>query len=205
MNAFTDLSRRDLLRRTGIVGLAVVGTAALGTGVARAEVRGFRWCSRCQSLWFSNGGNNGHCPVEDWFNHSHYQNGSNLYKLRLSSEQGHGQGGWHWCATCKAVWSLGMSPTGAFNLGFCPNNPLGGSAGHRNGELIITPDGTSWDSFRMEFDGDNNGPGAQRGWRFCRKCNVLFFILNGLNLTHCPKGGQHEPAPTDFWMRDEFH
>ncbi len=198
MSSPANLSRRDLLRKATIVGTAVATGVVVGAAPASATVSGFRWCSRCQSLWFANGGNNGHCPVEDWFNHSHYQNDSGSYVLRLSSEPGHGQAGWHWCATCKAVWVFGSGPGAS---GFCPNNPLGGSIGHRNGELIITPDGTNWDSFRMEFDGDNNGPFAQRNWRVCRKCNVLFFAGNGLHLTRCPRGGQHDPAPTDFWMR----
>jgi hypothetical protein len=68
--------------------------------------------------------------------------------------------------------------------------------------------GQSWASFRMETETNNNGPDRvarlQRSWRFCFKCNVMFFMGNGLDVTHCPAGGQHDPSRSDSYLMRFF-
>jgi hypothetical protein len=186
------ITRRTFYKTVGRLGIGIAAATALGVGVpaVAAATTGFRWCSRCQSLWFIGGGNNGHCPVSHLWDHSHYQNGSGRYVLRRDVEWGVGQHGWHWCKNCKAIYFLGNGERG---FGRCPNNPSGLTS-HTQGDLEISPDGEAWVSFLMETEELNNGPGAQPGWRFCWKCNVLFFQLNGLPNTHCPAGGQHDPS-----------
>lgn len=150
------------------------------------------------------GGNNGHCPVHHWFDHSHYQDGSRFYFLRFDFEQGAGQTGWHWCRNCKAVYYLGQGESGG---GRCPNNPSG-ATWHTQGDLVVRPDGQSFASFRMETETNNNGPGTvtrlQSGWRFCFKCNVMFFVNNGPAVTHCPAGGQHDQSRSDRYLMRDF-
>lgn len=196
-NDVTGVSRRAFLRRASIVGGAVSAILFVGAGQANADVSGFRWCSRCQSLWFTGGGNNGHCPVFHLWDHSHYRDGSGAYVLRRDVEPAAGEAGWHWCKNCKAVWFLGHGERGA---GRCPNNPSGGPW-HTQGDLEIAPDGRSWVSFVMEIEEVNNGPGeVQTGWRICSKCNVMFFMDNGLEVTHCPAGGQHDRSESLHYM-----
>ena len=40
------------------------------------------------------------------------------------------------------------------------------------------------------------GPSSQSNWKFCQKCNALFF--NGYNGGTCPKGGRHAAQGFDF-------
>ncbi|MGW4370547.1 hypothetical protein ACWEKT_33375 [Nocardia takedensis] len=192
------LSRRNVLGKAMWGGTAVAAGLVLGSAPAHAVVTGFRWCSRCQSLWFNGGGNNGHCPVTHLWDHSHYQNGSSTYTLRKSTEPGNGQIGWHWCKNCKAVYYSGAGEVG---WGVCPNDPSGLGV-HGQGDLEISPGGATWVSFRMETDVADNGPGTQAGWRSCFKCNVMFFSGNGLPVTHCPAGGPHDTTRSfNYLMR----
>lgn len=194
-------SRRQLLRTAGGLGVSLaLATAAVATQAQPAEAitSGFRWCSRCQSLWFIDGGNNGHCPVTHLWDHSHYQNGSGPYVMRRSVESGRGQVGWHWCLNCKMVYYSG---NGELGWGRCPNDPSGLGV-HQQGDQEIAPDRLSYVSFRAETELSNNGPGAQTGWRFCVNCNGMFFAGNGVSATHCPAGGTHSVAMTwNYLMR----
>ncbi|WP_117209266.1 hypothetical protein [Allorhizocola rhizosphaerae] len=174
-------TRRQVLR-TAVLLTAGAFAATVATD-AHAAVNSFRWCNRCQGMWFINGGNNGHCPVFHLWDHSHYTNGSGIYTIRRATESGRGQPGWHWCQFCKAVWYLGVGENG---FGRCPVWP---TIGHSPGEPV--PD-LQRDSFRLETDTDNNGPGGQDNWRWCHKCGCLFFAGNGLAATRCPAGGNHD-------------
>ncbi len=64
------MTRRTFYEMAGRIGVGVAfGAAALSLGAspAFAATGGFRWCRRCQSLWFIDGGNNwslpGHPPL----------------------------------------------------------------------------------------------------------------------------------------------
>jgi hypothetical protein len=130
----------------------------------------------------------GHCPVTHLWDHSHYRDGSGVYVLRRDVEPRARRTGWHWCKNCKAVFYLGQGESGS---GRCPNDPSGLGI-HSQGDLEVAPGGQAWVSFRMETEEANNGPGTQVGWRFCFKCNGMFFVGNGLSATHCSAGGQHD-------------
>ncbi|MDX3190457.1 hypothetical protein PV458_18780 [Streptomyces sp. MN03-5084-2B] len=165
--------------------------AAMSIPEAAAASSDFRWCSRCQAMWFTAGGDNGHCPVSHLWDHNHYLNGSGIYTIRRATESGVGQPGWHWCANCKAVWYLGRGERG---FGVCPIWP---TVGHSPGQPV--PD-LLRDSFRLEDVGNNDGPGGQTDWRFCHRCNGLFFAGNGIAATHCPSGGAHDGSQSGNYV-----
>ncbi|OLF12615.1 hypothetical protein BU204_28685 [Actinophytocola xanthii] len=193
------MNRRAFGRSAARLGVGVaVGSVVVGlsTVPAAAATDGFRWCRRCQSLWFVDGGDNGHCPVTHLWDHSHYRDASGAYVLRRDVEPGAGQTGWHWCEYCKAVFYSGQ---GELGWGRCPNDPSGFGA-HWPGDREIAPGGQRYVSFRMETETRNNGAGAQAGWRFCFRCNGMFFAFNGLPATHCPTGGRHDDSRSDRYL-----
>ena len=76
------LSRRSMLRIAGSSGLAVIAGSALAVGLespAYAAQSKWRWCWRCQGLWFSGNSTMGVCPVSEF---GHDFSGSGNYQLR---------------------------------------------------------------------------------------------------------------------------
>src|SRR5215831_5098077 len=83
------------------------------------------------------------------------------------------QSGWRWCRLCQGFWFAGNPTTGA-----CPAN---GTAGHSfvgSGNYAI-PRSSDW------FGGD------QPLWRWCNKCEGLWYAGNGTSGV-CPAGGGHD-------------
>lgn len=172
-------SRRDFLRTAGLATGAVLlgyATGVVPTAPALAATdANFRWCRRCQGMWRANAGDNGHCPVDHWWDHSHSQDGSGTYwstdrhgDVINGVVDNFGEPWLNWCTTCKAVF-IHWAPT------FCPNN----AAGH-------TPA-----AFAHKVEAAFMPPLSpfpkQAGWRRCDQCAGLFFIGNGLNTTRCPR------------------
>ncbi|MDQ3760961.1 MAG: hypothetical protein M3460_04480 [Actinomycetota bacterium] len=192
-------TRRELLRNAGrgAAVLAVAGiTVATTATPAAAVVTGFRWCNRCQTMWFIGGDNNGHCPVFHLWDHSHKTDGSGAYVLRRTPEGGNGQTGWHWCWTCKAVWYYGSGERG---WGTCPNSNF--NSGHSFGDSVID---LVRDSYRLETTFSNNGPGGQANWCLCQKCSGLYYGGNGVSATRCPAGGNHDGTQSrNYVLRTE--
>ncbi|PRY01429.1 hypothetical protein [Allonocardiopsis opalescens] len=186
MDARSD--ERVLDRRALIATALLAGTGlALGTAAAPAAAgtdTGFRWCGRCQGMWFAFGGDNGHCPVHHWWDHNHQQDGSAHYwfvdERPAPGQDSFGMLALKWCQTCKGAF-FGGGP------GVCPNN----SAGH-------TP---SVRTFRIESNllAPLSGFAKQGGWRRCVGCRALFFMGNGREVTHCPAEDHifHFPAAFD--------
>jgi hypothetical protein len=45
---------------------------------------------------------------------------------------------------------------------------------------------------------------AQEGWRWCKKCQVMFYGLHSSGLGACPAGGQHDPSQSGhYYIRVE--
>ncbi|WP_046729933.1 hypothetical protein [Streptomyces humi] len=179
-NADADGAVRRRVLLGGVLALAsgaVLGGAAnafAGTNAA------FRWCRRCQGLWRPGAGDNGHCPVSHWWDHSHYVDGSGVYWfVDQGGDYSHdrrtnGNLDMKWCRTCKAAYWDAGGPT------LCPNNPRG-----------HTP---SPETYRVETSRDFNPRYRhQAGWRACQNCFGYFFIGNGLGRTHCATGRWHVP------------
>lgn len=191
-------TRRELLRNAGrgaavlaVAGLTVATTAA----PAEAIVPGWRWCRRCQGMWFT-GSARRHCPVLDLFEHFHYDSGSAAYSIWRAPEITNGQPGWHWCWNCAIMWYWG---SGEHGRGVCPNDRWG--TGHFWGD----PFGTNpvRDSYRLEAAPRVPVLGGQSRWYWCKKCNGLFYGGNGIAVTHCPAGGNHDSSGSmEYFVRN---
>jgi hypothetical protein len=182
-NVEAAVSRRGLLGSA----LALASGAVLGsaTGAHAGTNAAFRWCQRCQGMWRAGAGDNGHCPVEHWWDHSHYMEGSGVYWfVDQRGDFNHdpvttGSLEMKWCQTCKAAYSTTPGTT------LCPNNPRG-----------HTP---SSETYHVEGPTDANPKYPhQAGWRICQNCFVYFFIGNGLSRTHCATGRWHVPLTVNL-------
>jgi hypothetical protein len=113
--------RRFIGRALGLATGLVLGGAAVLSMAQPAEAgtsSAFRWCRRCQGMWFIAGGDNGHCPVSHLWDHSHYQDGSASYWF-VDEQPAVGQDHFgmpvlKWCLTCKTAYiasGAGTCPT----------------------------------------------------------------------------------------------
>jgi hypothetical protein len=90
------------------------------------------------------------------------------------------QPGWRWCQLCQGLF-YSQNPT----QGFCPAN---GSAGHVSGPTAAV--------FRFDVLEGDNIAGTQPGWRWCGKCQGMFYVENPgsvcpAGLSHVDSGGAH--------------
>jgi len=170
-------------RRFGKAALSgAVGAAALARGGSAAAApptgrqNGWRWCSKCQSLFYGEHISSA-CPAGG----RHVNAGSYDYDLRHygfgSGEAPRVQPGWRWCSKCQSLFY------GENTASVCPS---GGS--HVNANSY---------NYALDFGGDGTAapPGAQGGWRWCSKCQGLFY--GGLGEPTggvCPSGGPHVNA-----------
>ena len=108
--------------------------------------RNWRWCSKCQGLWF--GGNAGSkCPAGG----AHTKVGSGNYSLVHAATSAPGQSNWRWCSKCQGLW-FGGNPAGK-----CPGGGVHTKVGSGNYTLA-----------------HQSGSG-QSNWRWCSKCQGLWF------------------------------
>lgn len=122
---------------------------------------GWRWCRKCQGIFFSGSATQGVCPAGG----SHDQSASGRYELQL--DRGNGQPDWKWCSKCEGLY-FGGHPGSA---GICPAGGIHNGMG--SGNYIL----------------DQYTPGGQSNWRWCSNCEGLFFAGNGSG--RCPTGGGH--------------
>jgi Zn finger protein HypA/HybF involved in hydrogenase expression len=123
------------------------------------------WCRKCQGLFF-NGNPTSRCPAGG----AHSGSLSGAYRLLFV---GSGQENWRWCQKCQGLFFFG-----SVNFGRCPA-------------------GTVHDPFNSsDYVLEHNAPfisfSSQPGWRWCRKCQGLFFAGNQTN-GRCPAGAGHDP------------
>ncbi len=108
--------------------------------------RNWRWCSKCQGLWF--GGNSaGRCPAGG----GHTKVGSGNYSLVHQATTAPGQSNWRWCSKCQGLW-FGGNPAGK-----CPASGVHTKA--KSGNYTLA---------------HQSGAG-QANWRWCSKCQGLTF------------------------------
>jgi hypothetical protein len=129
------------------------------------------WCSRCSGLFWSGSPKNagGVCPTGG----QHGPNSSSNYKLTMGIPGSPGQHGWRWCRKCSGLFFAGASE----NAGVCP---VGGAHGPSSG------------SSDYGIDMDDPGFSGQHGWKFCGKCNGLFWGSSPGGV--CPNGSTHQQA-----------
>ncbi len=83
----------------------------------------WRWCFRCQGMFFARSPHSGHCPAGGQHDSGH----SGLY-FALNGDGGpDAQGGWRWCKGCEGLFHAGSQP----QRGRCPAGGKHDSAGSR--------------------------------------------------------------------------
>ncbi|MFI7600326.1 hypothetical protein [Actinoplanes sp. NPDC049681] len=131
-----------------------------GTDAVQSQ---WRWCNRCQCLFYGGGTTTAWCILGG----GHDYGGSGNYIVTHTS--GPGQAGWRWCNRCYCLWYGGSASDGR-----CHN----GGVHNRN---------TSGD-YRVAYGTPPSG--EQPGWRWCNKCYCLAYSGNGTG--YCPAGAGHD-------------
>lgn len=167
-----SISRRSAIRTMAMGSVAFFALAGLpGTANAFAQ-EGWRWCRKCQIMFFAQdrAGGFGVCPAGG----RHDPSASDYYYLRMEPEiAGVQQGGWSWCMKC-----MGLYGSVGANMGACP---AGGSHNNFSGAYAAVL--------------GEEGPGQQGGWRWCRKCMGMFYGRAGGGV--CPADrSPHDGSPS---------
>lgn len=128
------------------------------------EQNNWRWCKKCQGLFFAGHATQGKCPAGG----AHVKTGSGNYHLIQNTAGAPGQANWRWCSKCEGLHFAG-NPT----VGTCP----------AGGKHIKTASG----NYQLVHN-LSDVPG-QSNWRLCNKCQGLYFAGNPGS--RCPIGGVH--------------
>lgn len=115
----------------------------------------WRYCNKCQGLFFGGSGTTGGtCPKD---NKPHSANGSGNYTLAWVSHS-NVQPEWRRCDKCEGLF-FGGSPSKGTSGGTCPKDKKPHTADKENYVLAL----------------DSEDAPGQPGWRWCWKCQGLFF------------------------------
>ncbi|MFG1682755.1 twin-arginine translocation signal domain-containing protein [Nonomuraea sp. NPDC049269] len=96
------------------------------------------------------------------------------------------QSGWAHCYHCRGLFYPGNGPSA------CPLFTNGNGS-----HSTVSDDGVA--SWNYALWTESSGPsGFQKGWRWCSKCQGLFYLPNGNS--HCPKGGAHNGTGSFAYM-----
>jgi hypothetical protein len=164
-----------------------------------SEQPDWRWCRKCQGLFFAGNPDQGVCPADQ---HAHDPSQSGYYAVffddvSLPTQRGWlpTQRGWRWCRKCQ-----GLFFAGGATQGVCP---VGTTL------LVESPhDGTQSAHYAV-FVGDGfslpspNWPPqiGQAGWKWCHNCQSMFFAGNP-SQGACPAAPAAEPATDDHAAGD---
>lgn len=155
-------SRRTLLK-VGAGTAGALGLVMTGAGNAFAHQQNeWRWCNRCQTLFFDGNETSGWCPQGGGHNHRGSGNYTPFYG------EGSGENDWRWCSKCQGLWYAGFSGRGR-----CPSGE-----GHSEADSA---------DYYIDFGSPHQND--QAGWRRCNKCYGLCY--SGIDRGRCPAGGRH--------------
>ncbi len=146
--------------RPGPVVIANVSPASMPTQ------NGWRWCGKCQGLFYSGHSSQGACPAGG----QHDGSNSGRYELIFGDNVPGAQNLWRWCRKCEGL--------------FYSGRPSQGSCAARGSH-----DGSQSGHYSL-LCGDST-PATQGGWRWCQKCEGLFYSRNP-DAGRCPAGGGHD-------------
>lgn len=139
------------------------------------EQTGWSWCSKCQGLYFAGSGESS-CPSGA----EHDATGSGHYVVDDNpGSHPHGQPQWSWCHKCQ-----GLAYGPQLGASHCP-------AGDQH-------DGSGSGDYTLDVEADDTPASAQRGWRWCNKCQGLFFSGNGVG--SCPAGDGHDSSGSGLYV-----
>jgi len=150
----------------------LLSLALVVVAVAQTQAN-WRWCQACQGLFFAGNTDQGYCPrtAGAQGNHAHDGSASGDYAL-FTGPDGEGQPGWRWCRLCQGLHYA------ANKTSRCPS-PSAPGGQH---------DGSQGYEYRVSMSRAADG---QPGWKWCSKCQGLFFSGNQ-SAGICPSGGQHD-------------
>jgi hypothetical protein len=142
----------------------------------------WRNCMKCQGMFFNGFPIKGRCPAGGQHEQYHPATAMNFDLPRDVPGTDHAQPDWRNCMKCQGIFFNGY-PT----KGVCP------AGGHHEQYNPATAF-----NFVLPHDASPGGH-FQPNWRYCQKCQVLFF--NGFPVKGvCAAGGQHDAAGYDFWV-----
>jgi len=128
----------------------------------------WRWCKKCQGLFYSGNPDQGACPSGG----KHDASSSGYYDAVIGDNIAGAQNFWRWCYKCEGLFYSGNPDQGA-----CPAG--GKHDGSQSGHYSVVV---------------GNAPATgltQVGWRWCGKCQGLFYSGNP-DQGACPSGGKHD-------------
>lgn len=164
------MKRREFIK---VVGLSAAGVLVAPVCVSAAgHQEGWRWCKKCEGLWFAGGGadRKGKCPAGD----GHDDSDSGKYTLAHDDDAAAGQAGWRWCKKCEGLW---FADGGAERKGKCP-------AGDNHDDA---------DSGKYTLIHNDDEAAGQKDWRWCKKCEGLWFAGGGSDRPgKCPAKDAHD-------------
>ena len=155
-----------------IAGNTVFAPFALG-GPAVSEQPGWRWCHKCQGMFYAVAtAGKGVCPAD---HQPHDDAGSGQYRERVGEDAtGRQQGGWRWCKQCQGLFYARASA----GKGVCPAGGTHDDSASGHYAALIGED----------------APGQQGGWRWCGKCEGMFYARASAGKGVCPAGGAHSDS-----------
>ncbi len=169
------MARRTTIKALALGGIgALTGLGFMSAALAESMQAGWRWCSKCQGMFYamaSGAMHMGVCPAGG----QHIDAGSGHY-LEVYDAQGSGklQTGWSWCVKCQGFFYSHAS-AGAGGMGHCPAGGAHVKTGSGAYAAVIGED----------------GPRQQGGWRWCNKCMGMFYARAGAGKGVCP--ADHQP------------
>lgn len=166
---------------------------------------GWRWCHKCEGLFFASDQTQGSCPA-DLKQHDASESGAYVTVMNAETAPAGGgesspsgvvlpfsaqQGGWRHCIKCEGLFfaqnaTPGSCPAGEMHLAV-PSHKV----------PIVEPAHYAV----VKDDGHSNL--GQKDWRWCYKCQGLFF--NGHTTQGvCPANGAHDPNPLTGFKSGEY-
>jgi hypothetical protein len=132
----------------------------------------WRFCHKCDTMFFNGSPNKGVCPGGS----GHEASGFNFTLPHDVPESATAQGQWHFCHKCSEMFFNGFPTKGVCKAG---------GAHEAQGFNFVLPHDIA------------ATPTAQGQWRFCHRCDAMFF--NGFpGKGVCPAGGAHEAQGFEF-------
>jgi len=171
----TGIARRTTIKALALGGIgALTGIALSGPAQAESTQAGWRWCSKCQGMFYAmaTGNHMGVCPAGG----KHIDAASGHYlEVFNAQDSGKLQAGWSWCEKCMGFF-YSRASLGAGGMGHCPAGGTHTKEGSGAYAAVIGED----------------GPRQQGGWRWCGKCMGMFYSRSRGTMGVCPGGGAHE-------------
>ncbi len=179
------LSRRQILKRSGILTAGAVAVATMGVVLsvpAEATTQGeWIYCTYCRGIFFDGYSGFGVCYGNNFGDHS--TSGSLSYYFVTNEPNSYGQHGWAFCKQCYLMHYSNAAPSG--------NCPVGVGVRH-----AVVGSG----NYAVEYTGNNGGPGGQLGWGFCGQCRGLWWAA-GATRGACPGYSGHVNSGATYLIR----